>query len=162
MHIALYVFLLPTFITKLVSGEVLTDNNLMKKSCNRKTANFTKLSQKVLQLSKTCSEIYFGKPLKNSFNSVRSFNTFYSKWTSSRNFKDFTATWVKVFKNGPSKICGRQPLKNLKWYLGRKAVLYKLYLVHSWIPWLLWHLYFLVISICIPSFPFLNSKGYKQ
>ena len=21
-----------------------------------------------------------------------------------------------VFKNGPSKICGRQPLKNLKWY----------------------------------------------
>ena len=23
--------------------------------------------------------------------------------------------WVKVFKNGPSKICGRQPLKNLKW-----------------------------------------------
>ena len=25
-------------------------------------------------------------------------------------------TWVKVFKNGPSKICGRQPLKKLKWY----------------------------------------------
>ena len=24
--------------------------------------------------------------------------------------------WVKVFKNGPSKICGRQPLKNLKLY----------------------------------------------
>ena len=23
---------------------------------------------------------------------------------------------VKVFKNGPSKICERQPLKNLKWY----------------------------------------------
>ena len=22
--------------------------------------------------------------------------------------------WVKVFKNGPSKISGRQPLKNLK------------------------------------------------
>ena len=22
--------------------------------------------------------------------------------------------WVKVFRNGPSKICGRQPLKNLK------------------------------------------------
>ena len=22
--------------------------------------------------------------------------------------------WVKVFKNGPSKTCGRQPLKNLK------------------------------------------------
>ena len=23
-------------------------------------------------------------------------------------------TWDKVFKNGPSKICGRRPLKNLK------------------------------------------------
>ena len=25
-----------------------------------------------------------------------------------------TAKWVKVFKNGPSKICGRLPLKKLK------------------------------------------------
>ena len=25
-------------------------------------------------------------------------------------------TWDKVFKNGPNKICGRQPLKILKWY----------------------------------------------
>ena len=24
--------------------------------------------------------------------------------------------WDKVFKNGPSKICGRRPLKNLKEY----------------------------------------------
>ena len=24
--------------------------------------------------------------------------------------------WDKVFKDGPSKICGRQPLKNLKGY----------------------------------------------
>ena len=24
--------------------------------------------------------------------------------------------WNKLFKNGPSKICGRQPLKNLKGY----------------------------------------------
>ena len=52
-------------------------------------------------------------------------------------------TCVKVFKNGPSKICGRQPLKNLKEYgLPRaghtpsnysKAVFHKVYLVHSWI-----------------------------
>ena len=27
-----------------------------------------------------------------------------------------TNIWLKVFKNGPSKICGRQLLKNLKWY----------------------------------------------
>ena len=25
-------------------------------------------------------------------------------------------TWDKVLKNGPSKICGRQPLKNLTGY----------------------------------------------
>ena len=25
-----------------------------------------------------------------------------------------SVTWVKVFKNGPSEICGRQPLNNLK------------------------------------------------
>ena len=24
--------------------------------------------------------------------------------------------WDEVFKNGPSKICGRQPLKNMKGY----------------------------------------------
>ena len=28
----------------------------------------------------------------------------------------FNFTWDKVFKNGPSKICGRQPFKKLKGY----------------------------------------------
>ena len=51
--------------------------------------------------------------------------------------------WLKVFNNGPSKICGGQPLKNLKCYgLSKadhthsnflKAIFYKFYLVHSWI-----------------------------
>ena len=49
--------------------------------------------------------------------------------------------WDKVFKNEPSKICGRKPFKNLKSYgLFRhtisnclKAVFHKFYLVHSWI-----------------------------
>ena len=71
--------------------------------------------------------------------------------------------WGKVFKNGPSKICGRQPLKNLNW-LGTqrafaekvtpdidgftdepvtsnilKAAFHKSYSVHSWILWpILW------------------------
>ena len=27
--------------------------------------------------------------------------------------------WAKVFKNGPSKICGKQPLKDWKKSLGR-------------------------------------------
>ena len=30
--------------------------------------------------------------------------------------QDDTRIWDKVFKNRLSKICGRQPLKNLKWY----------------------------------------------
>ena len=29
---------------------------------------------------------------------------------------DENVIWDKVFKNGASNICGRQPLKNLKWY----------------------------------------------
>ena len=47
---------------------------------------------------------------------------------------------VKVFKNGPSKICGRQPSKNLKLHgllkawlnlvVCLKAVFHKFYLVH--------------------------------
>ena len=32
--------------------------------------------------------------------------------------------WDKVFKNGPSKICERQPLKNMMWYgLLRQTIL---------------------------------------
>ena len=55
---------------------------------------------------------------------------------------------VKVFKNGPSKICGRQASNTLKWYglpsrsyhnhitsNFSKAVFHKFHLVNSWIPW---------------------------
>ena len=44
-------------------------------------------------------------------------------------------TWDKVFKDGPSKICGRQPLRSASAdhinpnFL--KAVFHKLYLVNS-------------------------------
>ena len=31
-------------------------------------------------------------------------------------FLKVSLIWDKVFKNGPSKVCGRQPLKNLKGY----------------------------------------------
>ena len=52
--------------------------------------------------------------------------------------------WIldKVFKNGPCKICGRQPLKTLKGYdlLADhipsnifNAAFHKFYLVHSWV-----------------------------
>ena len=55
---------------------------------------------------------------------------FYYFLTSS---KYITNIWDKVFKNGPSKICGRQP-SNFKFpkisnFL--KAVFHKFYLVHS-------------------------------
>ena len=41
---------------------------------------------------------------------------------------DFLNTWVKVFKNGTSKFCGRQPLKNLKWYGLPRQILLGLFL----------------------------------
>ena len=70
--------------------------------------------------------------------------------------------WVKVFKNGPNKICGRQPLKNLKWYgLLRQTIsdmlcsgrlYHKFYLVHSWIPWPIW---------CLEAWVYFHSFGFK-
>ena len=54
-------------------------------------------------------------------------------------YREYIRIWVKVFKSGPSKISGRQPIRNLKWYdLLRqtnflKAVFHKFYLIHSWI-----------------------------
>ena len=45
----------------------------------------------------------------------------------------FYNKWDKVFKNRPSKICGRQPLKDMKDYdLFRQAVFHKFYLADSW------------------------------
>ena len=36
--------------------------------------------------------------------------------------------WVKVFKNGPSKMFGRESLKNLKWYdLLRKTLSFQIF-----------------------------------
>ena len=56
---------------------------------------------------------------------------------------EFNNNWGKVFKNGPSKICGKPPLKNLMGYGLPKAdhtpsnflraLFHKFYLVHSWI-----------------------------
>ena len=38
-------------------------------------------------------------------------------WSSFKVYVDnLLDVWDKVFKNGASKICGRQPLKNLKGY----------------------------------------------
>ena len=43
--------------------------------------------------------------------------------------------WVKVFKNGPSKICGRQSLGRPYRSIFLKGCLPQIYLVHSWILW---------------------------
>ena len=54
--------------------------------------------------------------------------------TFSRLFWDFKAShfqsniWVKVFKNGPSKICEKQPLKNLKRFKFLKGCLPQIFL----------------------------------
>ena len=42
----------------------------------------------------------------------------WSSWSHIQTFRTMCnpCIWVKVFENGPSKICERQPLKNLKLY----------------------------------------------
>ena len=49
------------------------------------------------------------------------FFQFFKAIQKSSEFRDgklwaYDDKWVKVFKNRPSKICGRQPLKTLMWY----------------------------------------------
>ena len=86
----------------------------------------------------------------------------------------FTYTYIraKAFKNGPSKICGRQLLKYLKGYEDKgladhifsyflEAVFHKFHLVHSWI---LCPIYSLIevfiakfVSICNSPFHYLIS-----
>ena len=68
--------------------------------------------------------------------------------------------WVKVFKNGSSKIYLTQPSKNLKRYgllrqtislqIFLKAVFHKFYFFHSWILW----------SICL--LPTLLCNGFLK
>ena len=62
------------------------------------------------------------------------------------------SVWDEVFKNGLSKICGRQPLINLKsrpypFKNILKAVFHKFYLAHSWILCLLYALLILFTLI---------------
>ena len=93
---------------------------------------------------------------------------------SSPSHKLLRNIWDKVFKNGPSKVCRRQPLKNLKGLqclLLSKAVLNKFYLIHSWyfVP-LVWPAF--VPAICFLRYtvihghwrgmvmPFKNERNY--
>ena len=56
-------------------------------------------------------------------------------------------TWVKLFKDGPSKICGRQPLTYFP-SSSLKAVFHKFYLVYSWI---LSHMNVAMILVFFPN-----------
>ena len=53
----------------------------------------------------------------SSHTAIIEFNKLIQIVTSEINMiNTWSIIWDKVFKNGPSKICGRQPLKNLKEY----------------------------------------------
>ena len=73
--------------------------------------------------------------LKSLYNILRDCQI-HEKIIGSRLFKILglekkTIKWVKVFKNGPSKICGRQHLKKLKLYgLPSKYTPHKFYIMH--------------------------------
>ena len=48
-----------------------------------------------------------------------------SSFTFSNNeTQDIYQTWDKIFKNGPSKICGKPPLKNFTWSIRKYFVSY--------------------------------------
>ena len=50
-------------------------------------------------------------------------DTFFTQWQAEAFQKAYTYNWDKVFKNGPTKIRGRQPLTNLNWYdLPKQAI----------------------------------------
>ena len=52
-----------------------------------------------------------------SFNhSERLSNPIFNIFSTWNEAKEDIYIWDKVFKNGPSKNCGRQPFKNLKGY----------------------------------------------
>ena len=58
-------------------------------------------------------------------------SSFSLSWITSFLYFCYKAMWDKVFKNGPSRICGRQPN-----FLN--TVFHKFYVVHSWIFGPIW------------------------
>ena len=80
--------------------------------------NFAKFTWKHL-----CQSPFFPATLKNRLNiywlsmkiiTWKKVISYLNKWSNFNSSLIYIL--VKVFKNGPSKICGRQPLKDLKWY----------------------------------------------
>ena len=63
-----------------------------------------------LQEFSPCFPMKLAKSLKSSF--------LQNTPVAASDASPFSIVWDKVFKNGPSKICGRQPSKNLKFFKG--------------------------------------------
>ena len=91
---------------------------------------------------KNTSRKYYHIKIKSLHQNKKAFSPFYhKKYFWSRIWQNMVLGIIKrgkVFKNGPIKICGRQPLKSLKWHaladhITSKAVFHKFYLVYSWI-----------------------------
>ena len=94
----------------------------------------------------------------NSFSLPMCLKSFYSHlqrraekmWEDSHGLKMLTDyilymyIWVKVFKSGPIKIYGRQPLKNSKWYgLHKQTVLLQIF--KGYIPQILLALFLITL-----------------
>ena len=87
----------PDFLWEIKTYCELYFESLPKISNYSKLTSFFKRFQNLIWWIKTLSLLW-------NWSGICSSGSFY------RNISD------KVFKNGPTKICGRQPLKNLKWY----------------------------------------------
>ena len=102
------------------------------------TRNFVAVTRSFSEISQTISWERYKFRLSISSKTLVAVSTYCIGWTY---WLIPDLTWVKVFKNGLSRTCGRQPLKNLKWYdlpyitsIFLKAAFHKFYLVYSWIP----------------------------
>ena len=80
------------------------------------------------------------KEVNIDFKKLNSCQTLAILFSTSLQFDLVLLIWDKVFKKEPSKICGKQPLKNLKGLkadhtpsIFLKAVFHKFCLDHSWI-----------------------------
>ena len=59
--------------------------------------------------------------------------------------------WVKVLKNGPSKICGRHPLKNLTWPI-----------LEYFTPWVLEQICSWKLQVCVSMNDLLeDNRSYR-
>ena len=84
---------------------------------DRKNGNiFVFVELKFDILSKNRLNFAVCKKPKNLLKNLLPTFTYYSGTQEKEKVEGLRNIWDKVFKNGPSKICGRQPLKNVKGY----------------------------------------------